>query len=133
MPMHTRNLPTNSKTVLDELVDPDGRQASSSSPDARTSSNEPTVATPRSATPPERSEFEPADAHHRVASDLPWYRRETWLAFQVAAIVPILAAMLVPAPLKLPLCVLGGALVAVGTVMLLRHEPARVRARSDSA
>lgn len=133
MPMHTRNLPTNSKTVRDELVDSNGRQAPSSSPAARTSSNEPTVASPQSATPPERSEFEPADAGHQVASDLPWYRREAWLAFQVAAIVPILAAMLVPAPLKLPLCVLGGALVAVGTVMLLRHKPAPVPSRSDSA
>jgi len=66
-------------------------------------------------------------------SDLPWYRREKWLAVQIAAIVPILGAMLVPATDRLPLCIFGGVLVAVGTVMLLRHKPMPAASRSGSA
>jgi len=70
-------------------------------------------------------------------TDLPWYRRERWLAVQLAALVPILGAMLVPATYRLSLCILGGALVAIGTLMLLRHKPAphpsRHGAESDRA
>ena len=122
MSIHARNLPTDSKRILDELVDPNATHEPSPSPAAQPSSNDRASSPPREVTPPPRSEFEPRHATD-AGSDLPWYRREKWLAVQVAAIVPILSAMLVPAPLRLPLCVLGGALVAIGTVMLLRHKP----------
>ena len=61
------------------------------------------------------------------AAELPWYRRERWLAVQVAALVPILGAMLAPATYRVPLCVLGGALVAISLMMLLRHKPTPAR------
>jgi len=131
MSIHTRNLPTNSKKVLDELVDQHARHERPSSPAAQPSSNGGASAAPREVTTPPRSEFEPKHTTD-VGSDLPWYRREKWLAVQVAAIVPILSAMIVPVSLRLPLCVLGGALVAIGTVMLLRHKPTPASSRTGS-
>ena len=131
MPIHTRNLPTISKKVLDELVDPNARHERSLPPAEQPSSHDRASPVPREASPPPGSEFEPKHPTD-VGSDLPWYRREKWLAVQVAAIVPITSAMLVPAPLRLPLCVLGGALVAIGTVMLLRHKPTPASTGSGS-
>ena len=132
MSIHTRNLPTNSRTVLDEMVDPNARHEHSSSHETQPTARDREALAPPVVGPSPRSEFEP-EATSEGGSELPWYRREKWLAVQVAAIVPILTAMLVPAPLRLPLCVLGGALVAVGTVMLLRHKPTPASSRSGSS
>lgn len=142
MSIRTRQLPTNSRTVLDELVDPNARHERSSSHErhqvpgagpavAPTEVAPPEVARP-DFEPPFRSDFEP-EVTTAASADVPWYRREKWLAVQVVAIVPILSAMLVPASYRLPLCVLGGALVAIGTVMLLRHKPTPALSRSGSA
>jgi len=57
-----------------------------------------------------------------AGDDLPWYRKEGWLAIQAVALVPILGAMFVPANYRLPLCILGGALIAIGTVMMFRQH-----------
>ena len=56
-------------------------------------------------------------------AERPWYRKERWLVVQLAALIPILTAMLAPQEYRVPLCILGGALVAIGTVMMLRHDP----------
>ena len=76
----------------------------------------------------------PGDDDAREAAEMPWYRRERWLVVQSAALIPILGAMLAPATYRLPLCVVGGALVAIGTVMMLRHDPsgARSNRRADA-
>lgn len=56
-------------------------------------------------------------------TDAPWYRKERWLAVQLSALVPILGAMLVPAAYRVALCMVGAALIATGTIMMLRHRP----------
>ena len=132
MPVHTRQLPTNSQTVLDGLVDPNVRHERPSPTGPKPSPNdEDRVGSPEEAPAPV-SHFD-SGPETGQGSELPWYRREKWLAVQVAAMVPILAAMVVPASYRLPLCVLGGALVAVGTVMLLRHKPMPASSGSGSA
>ena len=131
MPIHTRQLPTNSRTVLDELVDPNARHERSSSAREKPAPNDREAAVSPEVTPP-RSDFD-AGAVTAGGSGLPWYRREKWLAVQIVAIVPILSAMLVPVTYRLSLCILGGVLVAVGTVMLLRHKPMPASSRSGSA
>ena len=122
MPLHTRQLPTNSRAVLDELVDPNARHDRSTRDEVQPSARDRELAVPSDASPAPRPIFND-ESLAGGNSALPWYRRETWLAVQIAAIVPILGAMLVPVTYRLPLCVLGGVLVAVGTVMLLRHKP----------
>ena len=131
MPVHTRNLPTNSRTVLDELVDPNARHDRSTH-EAPPSANDREIAIALEAVQLPGAKITD-ESETGGGSDLPWYRREKWLAVQIAAIVPILSAMLVPETYRLPLCVLGGALVAVGTVMLLRHKPMPASSRSGSA
>lgn len=122
MSIHTRKLPTNSTTLLDRLVDPNSHLAESPMPKtAPASVHRETVVAPDDPSPPHS--FEPR-APSDSAADLPWYRRETWLAVQIVAIIPILGAILLPVSYRLPLCILGGTLVAIGTVMLLRHNPA---------
>ena len=122
MPVHTRQLPTNSRTVLDELVDSNARHDRSTRDEAQPSSHDRQMDVPPEAQPAPRPIFND-ESQAEGSSDLPWYRREAWLAVQIAAMVPILGAMLVPATYRLPLCILGGVLVAIGTVMLLRHKP----------
>jgi hypothetical protein len=124
MSVHTRKLPgdgnvrpgtvffTEVPTVL-----PSGPQAS---PEAREPEVE--VAAPPLETPRTRR-GDVATARTNEAADLPWYRRERWLAVQLVALIPILGAMLVPVQYRVPLCILGGVLVAIGTVMMLRHDP----------
>jgi hypothetical protein len=121
MSIHTRQLPTNSTTLLDTLVDPNARREESSSPAASAPPADRETLIAPDDPPRRRSAAEASET--RDAADLPWYRRETWLAVQITAIIPILGAMLVPASYRLPLCVLGGLLVAIGTLMLLRHKP----------
>jgi hypothetical protein len=132
MPIHTRNLPTNSRTVLDALVDPNAHHDRSTRDEAPPSVNDRETAVPPEAVSPPRPIFN-AESHAGGESDLPWYRREKWLAVQISAMVPILGAMFVPVTYRLPLCVLGGALIAVGTVMLLRHRPMPASSGSGSA
>jgi hypothetical protein len=131
MPIHTRQLPTNSRTALDALVDPNSRHERPSSDDVMPLPTDRETAVPPEGAPSPRSDFDAET--QRGGSDLPWYRREKWLAVQITAIVPILGALLVPAAYRLPLCILGGALVAVGTVMLLRHKPMPATSSSGSA
>ncbi|MFL5620512.1 MAG: hypothetical protein ACJ79A_19210 [Gemmatimonadaceae bacterium] len=132
MSVHARQLPDNSRRALDTLVDPNARHERSSSPEASPAPRDQETFTASGDAPRRRSAVD-ADPATDVAGDLPWYRRERWLAVQIAALVPILGAMLVPATYRLPLCVLGGALVAIGTVMLLRHKPTQATAGSGRA
>ena len=131
MPIHTRQLPTNSRTALDALVDPNSRHDRSSSDDVMPLPTDQETAVPPEVAPSPGSDFDAKT--HGGGSDLPWYRREKWLAVQIAAIIPILGSMLVPETYRLPLCVIGGALVAVGTVMLLRHKPTPASSGSGGA
>jgi hypothetical protein len=122
MSIHTRKLPTNSTKLLDRLVDPNSLQDEAPSPAVAPAPVERETIVAHDDPAPRRfaaDEVAPSDD----AADLPWYRRETWLVVQILAILPILGAMLVPASYRLPLCILGGALVAIGTVMMLRHKP----------
>ena len=131
MPIHTRQLPTNSRTVLDALVDPNSRHDRPSSDDVMPLPTDRETAVPPEVAPSPRADLDAQT--HGGGSDLPWYRREKWLAVQIAAIIPILGPKLVPEAYRLPLCVLGGALVAAGTVMLLRHKPIPATSGSGSA
>ena len=123
MSIHTRKLPTNATKFLDRLVDPNSLQDETPSPAvAPAPVDRETVVEPDDPAPRRfaAEEVVPSDA----SAELPWYRRETWLVVQIVAILPILGAMLVPASYRLLLCILGGTLVAIGTVMMLRHKPA---------
>lgn len=62
---------------------------------------------------------------------LPWYRREPWLAVLAAAFVPILLALVAPAPLRMPLLGVSAVLMAAGLTMLVRHDR-RVREVPDT-
>ena len=129
MSIHMRKLPTSSTKLLDRLVDPNSLQDEAPSPAVAPAPVDRVTVVAADDAPPRRSAAEqiaPSDG----ATELPWYRRETWLVVQLAAIIPILGAMLVPAPYRLLLCILGGSLVAIGTVMLLRHKPASASSRS---
>ena len=122
MSIHTRKLPTTSTKLLDRLVDPNSLQLETPAPAAAPApADRETVVAPDD--PPSRRSVSDQIAPSGGGTDLPWYRRETWLVVQIAAIAPILGAMLVPAPYRLLLCILGGTLVAIGTVMMLRHKP----------
>ena len=122
MSIHTRKLPTGPTKLLDRLVDPNSLHDDAPSPAAAPApaGREKDIV---SDDPPPRPSAAERIAPSGGTGDLPWYRRETWLAVQIAAIIPILSAMLVPAPYRLLLCILGGTLIAIGTVMLLRHKP----------
>ena len=120
MSIHARKLPTNSTTLLDGLVDPNSRQAETPTP-ATAQVHRETIVVPDDPSPAHA--FAEPVAPSDGTADRPWYRRETWLAVQIMAIPPILGAMLVPESYRLPLCILGGTLVAIGTVMMLRHKP----------
>jgi hypothetical protein len=132
MSAHARQLPNNSTTALDAIVDPNARHDASSSPEASPSPRDHEAVTASGDAPRARSTGDATPATGG-ADELPWYRRESWLAVQIAALVPILGAMFVPTTYRLPLCVLGGTLVAIGTVMLLRHKPTPAASRSGSA
>jgi hypothetical protein len=58
----------------------------------------------------------------------PWYRSEAWLAVELAALLPVLAALVTPQPARVPLVVLSAALIALGLAMLVvRDRRARGR------
>ena len=121
MSVHTRQLPTNSMTALDALVDPNERHERTSSPDAAVPTTErETPAAPNDVTRP-RPQRESAAPTEGIG--LRWYRRESWLAVQISSFVPILGAVVLPETYRLPLCVLGGTLVVIGSVMLVRRKP----------
>ena len=133
MSIHTRKLPgdgnvrpgtvffSNPPTVLPSAPAPQPAPESSDQAAAAPPRETPRE-TPRDTARARRVEL--AAAASDAAADLPWYRKERWLVVQLAALVPILGAMLVPVAYRVPLCILGGVLVAIGTVMMLRHEPA---------
>ena len=63
----------------------------------------------------------------------PWYRREPWLAVELAAFLPMVAAFLVPEQLGVPLVGFSGFLVAAGLALLIRRgPPPRAHARPDA-
>ena len=132
MSIHTRKLPTNSTKLLDRLVDPNSLQDEAPAPAvAPAPVDRETLVAPDDPAPRRfaADDVAPFDG----AADLPWYRRETWLVVQIAAILPILGAMLVPASYRLPVCILGGTLVAVGTVMMLRHKPTSASGTAEAS
>jgi hypothetical protein len=49
---------------------------------------------------------------------------EPWFSVLLSALVPLLGALFVPMAWKTPLHVLGGAICALGLVLLVRHEMA---------
>jgi hypothetical protein len=61
----------------------------------------------------------------------PWYRREPWLAVELLAFVPLLAALAVPRRFQLALIAVGGLLVALGLVLLWRQGPFAARRPTD--
>lgn len=130
MSVHARKLPSDVTTTLDALVDPTARHERASPPEPSRPKHEREALAASDDAPRPR----PVDATARVAvPDLPWYRRESWLAVQVSSFVPILGAVLLPEAYRLPLCVLGGSLVAIGTLMLLRRKPTPASPGSHSA
>ena len=127
MPLHARPLPTNAKSTLDALVDPTSRAELDTPTDVTNATHERTAGVPPRGTVLHAAS-EPTPIHLApAASDKPWYRTERWLVMQLVALVPILGAMLLPTAYRIPLFAIGGALVAAGTVMLLRHTPAPSR------
>ncbi|HTK50012.1 MAG TPA: hypothetical protein VL328_18660 [Gemmatimonadaceae bacterium] len=127
MPLHARPLPTNAKSTLDALVDPTSRAELDTPADHTTAAHERTTGAPPRGTVLHDTR-EPTRMHVAPeSSDEPWYRTERWLVVQLLALVPIVGAMLMPATYRIVLFAIGGALVAAGTVMLLRHTPAPSR------
>ena len=53
-----------------------------------------------------------------------WYRSESWLAVEIAAVVPVVVALVAPEAFRIPLVALGGVLVVLGLSMLVVHERA---------
>lgn len=53
-----------------------------------------------------------------------WYRSESWLAVELAAVVPVVVALVAPRPFRIPLVALGLVLVVLGLAMLVVHERA---------
>lgn len=137
MSIHTRKLPGDGNvrpgTVF--FSNPPTVLPSAPAPQPAPESSDQAAAAPPRETPRETARsrrVELAAAASDAAADLPWYRKERWLVVQLAALVPILGAMLVPPAYRVPLCILGGVLVAIGTVMMLRHEPAGPESRGGA-
>jgi hypothetical protein len=61
-----------------------------------------------------------------------WYRSESWLAVELAAVVPVVAALVAPEAFRIPLVALGGLLVALGLAMLVVHERDARRAEASA-
>jgi hypothetical protein len=122
MSVHTRKLPGDGNVRPGTVFFTEVPTVLPSGPEASPESREPEVAAPPLEAP-RTLRGDVASARTDGAADLPWYRRERWLAVQLVALIPILGAMLVPVQYRVPLCILGGALVAIGTVMMLRHDP----------
>jgi len=73
-------------------------------------------------------------ASHTPAPTAPerrWYHREPWLAVELLAFVPLLAALAVPRRFQLALIGIGALLVALGLVLLWRQGPFAARRPTD--
>ena len=131
MPIHARHLPNNSNSVLHAAVQPEAR-VDGTAPDGVPSA----VGERRTIDPAD--ELRPWDGPGRRAerdADVttgPLYRREPWLVAQLLAFLPIIAAMFLPKAYQIPLFGLGGTLIAVGMVLLIRKELTGARSRSPS-
>jgi len=128
MPIHARHLPNNSKSVLHAAVQPEARV------DGIASDGNPSAVGDRRTIGP-ADDLRPWDGPGRSAVDAttgPLYRREPWLVVQLLAFLPILAAMFLPKAYQIPLFGLGGTLIAVGMVLLIRKELTGARSRSPS-
>jgi hypothetical protein len=122
MSIHTRKLPGDGNVRPGTVFFSNPPIVLPSGPQPAPESHEPEA----TAAPPEAPRARRAEvpmASIEPAAEQPWYRKERWLVVQLAALIPILGAMLVPVAYRVPLCILGGVLVAIGTVMMLRHDP----------
>ena len=127
MSIHARKLPNELRTALGTVVEPDARNdRAPSTDDAASTRVEPTDISADRQRAGDVARTEPHARKKGTAvesPDLPWYRTERWLAVQLLALVPILAAMFAPSQFRVPLSIAGGTLVAIGTVMMLMHKP----------
>jgi hypothetical protein len=64
---------------------------------------------------------------------LPWYRREIWLVFALAAAIPVTAGFIVEESMKLPIMSIGAALLLVSGFMLMQEERKRASKRKPAA
>jgi hypothetical protein len=121
MPIHARKLPADAHERIGTTLAPDKRSIPPSLPE---SAPAPRIhdSPPQAGDAPYARQRSEATPPHDDGAGLPWYRKESWLAVQLAALIPILGAMFVPAPYRLAMCVVGGALIAIGTVMMLRDH-----------
>ncbi len=55
----------------------------------------------------------------------PWYRRERWLAVELAALPPTIAAFVVPESARPTFVIISALLLLGGLVMLVMRGPAR--------
>lgn len=88
------------------------------------SNSDSTVASSPAPTPASRArQADRAASRQAELAALPWYRRESWLAIILSAVVPIGISLLLPQTLKLAAVGVGGLLVLIGIVLLARHKP----------
>lgn len=127
MSIHARKLPNELRTALGTIVEPDVQNDRAASTEDAASAR----AEPAGMSADRQRAGDVARSHPNARKkgtavecpDLPWYRTERWLAVQLLALVPILAAMFAPIQFRVPLSIAGGTLVAIGTVMMLMHKP----------
>ena len=130
MPINARQLQKDSRSVLHAIVEPHAR--TDGTPPAGTPSSagdrrELSSSGDRRLREPSETSFE---QHTAALTDGPWYRREPWLVTLLLAFAPILAAMVLPRAYHLPLFGVGGSLVVIGLVLLVRRELSASRSRS---
>lgn len=126
MSIHTRKLPDELRTTLGTIVEPDARTDRAPLIDDAASARVEPDTSKDGARAVDVAPREPTARRQDAAvesPDRPWYRSERWLAVQLLALVPILAAMFAPSQFRIPLSIVGGTLVAIGTVMMLMHKP----------
>ena len=129
MPINARQLRKDSNSVLHAIVQPQTRI------DGTPSGGIPSSAVGRRETGssddlrPWQYSKKTSERDAVALTDRPWYRREPWLLMQLLAFAPIVAAMVLPKTYQLPLFGLGGMLVVVGMVLLVRRELTTSRSR----
>ena len=130
MPINARQLQKDSRSVLHAIIEPHARTDGTPPGGAPSSA----VDRPELGSTDDRRLREPPETSiERDATALiegPWYRREPWLVTLLLAFAPILAAMVLPRASHLPLFGLGGSLVVIGMVLLVRRELSAARFRS---
>jgi hypothetical protein len=127
MSIHARKPATDRGTTFGSVILPDARHDRAPSTDGPASTRVEPIATSgdrQRAGDDSHTESSARRQHATVESpDRPWYHTERWLAVQLLALVPILSAMFAPSQFRIPLSIVGGTLVAIGTVMMLMHKP----------